>query len=315
MHPTIKFRHLDAFCAIARAGSLKRAAAQLNLTQPAISRTLKELELSVGATLMERDRSGVRLTPEGETFLQFAEQSTAALKRGLRSVQAPGVSTGRLRLGALPSVASTLLPLAVDQFLGASPDVTLEIHEGPHDDLTGRLRSGKLDLVVGRLGRPASMEGLTFQQLYAEEVVVVARSDSPARHVTDFDDLNAFRVLYPPQNSAIRPLVARLLISQSIPLFPNRIESASSSFGRAMVLGDPDMVWFISRGVVANDLENGSLVALPLDTAPTTGAVGIMSRADDIKSASSRLFIRSLIDAAKTQIEGGRSQRENPKSS
>ena len=61
---------------------------------------------------MERSRSGVSLTPEGEVFLQFAEQSTAALRHGLRSIRAGNTIGGNLKVGALPSVASSLLPRA-----------------------------------------------------------------------------------------------------------------------------------------------------------------------------------------------------------
>ncbi len=294
MDRPIKFRHLDAFSAIARARSLKRAAEQLNLTQPAISKTLKELEELVGAVLMERSRSGVRLTPEGEVFLQFAEQSTAALRHGLRSVKGRGSAAGLLRVGALPSVASSLLPQVVLAFAGKNPDTLLEIHEGPHLDLTSRLRSGGLDLVVGRLGRPDTMQGLSFRQLYTEEVVVVAAPDSPAVGVDDFHALDAFRVLYPPRDSAIRPLVARLLIARGVPLFRNRIESASSAFGRAVTLADPGAVWFISRGVVAADLAQGHLVALPLGMAATRGEVGVMTRAEEGTSPAARAFLRGL---------------------
>lgn len=304
MERAIKFRHLDAFSAIARARSLKRAAEQLNLTQPAISKTLKELEESVGALLLERSRSGVRLTPEGEVFLQFAEQSTAALRHGLRSVQAGGRAAGLLKVGALPSVAARLLPQAVLGFSARNPDTLLEIHEGPHHDLTARLRSGGLDLVVGRLGRPATMQGLSFRQLYSEEVVVVTAPGSAAAEVRDFVALDAFRVLYPPRDSAIRPLVARLLIAKGVPLFHNRIETTSSAFGRAVTLADPEAVWFISRGVVAHDLAHGHLIALPLDMAATRGDVGVMSRVDEVPTAASRAFVRGL-ERSVAALEGG----------
>lgn len=296
MDRRIKFRHLEVFSAIARARSLKRAAGELNLTQPAISKTLKELEQIVGVTLVERSRSGVWLTDEGEVFLQFAEQSISALRHGLRSVSGQGEAGGQLRLGALPTVASYLLPQAVKQFAARAPDIAIEIHEGAHTDLTGLLRSGRLDLVIGRLGRPETMNGLGFRQLYTEEVVIVTAAESAAAKVNRLEDLDAFRVLYPPKESAIRPLVARFLIARGIPLFENRIESASSAFGRASVLADPDTVWFISRGVVADDLAAGRLVQLDIDTAPTAGAVGIMSRAEEVPSIAVRAFTRSLVD-------------------
>ena len=247
MDRRIKFRHLDTFSAIARASSFKAAAAQLNLTQPAISKTLKELEEILGVVVMKRSRAGVALTPEGEVFLQFAEQSTAALKQGLRSIRASSNAAGQLKVGALPSVASSLLPKAAVMFAEKSPDTRVEIHEGPHSDLTARLRSGGLDIVVGRLGKPDAMIGLSFHQLFAEEVVIVANPESAALGITDFADLAAFRVLYPPKESAIRPLVARMLIARGVPLFDNRIETASPAFGRAVTTSDPNTVWVISK--------------------------------------------------------------------
>jgi LysR family pca operon transcriptional activator len=138
------------------------------------------------------------------------------------------------------------------------------------------------------------MAGLSFQQLYSEEVVVVARPDSAALGVREFAELEQYMVLYPPAESAIRPLVARLLIAQGVALFGRRIESTSSSFGRALALASPDVVWFISRGVVANDLAQGQLVQLDLPTGPTRGAVGIMTRANEVLSAPARAFLRYL---------------------
>ena len=299
MDRRIKFRHLDTFSAIARAGSLKRAAEELHLSQPAISKTLKELEDILGVALMDRDRAGAKLTQEGEIFLQFAEQSTAALRHGLRSVRAGGTAATHLAVGVLPSVASSLLPSAVLSFAQSNPDTLLELHEGPHHDLTSRLRSGKLDLVVGRLGRPESMQGLVFRQLYGEEVVIVAAPDSPAVAVRRFEDLAAFRGLYPPSDSAIRPLVARMLIARGLPLFGNRIETASAAFGRALTLADPGTVWFISRGVVLKDLAEGRLIRLDIDTSATMGAVGVMSLADEVPTPALRAFSIALQRAAR----------------
>jgi LysR family pca operon transcriptional activator len=213
----------------------------------------------------------------------------------LRSIRAADKSAGQLKVGALPSVASSLLPKSALDFAKEHPETLLEVHEGPHHDLISRLRSGGLDLVVGRLGRPETMAGLVFQQLYTEEVVIVARPDSPALAARDFAALDEYRVLYPPKDSAIRSLMARLLISKGIPLFRNRIESTSPVFGRAVVMEDAKTVWFISRGVVATDLAQGRLVKLNIDTSATAGAVGIMSRAEEVSSVAARAFERTLV--------------------
>jgi LysR family pca operon transcriptional activator len=296
MDRRIKFRHLDAFSAIARAGSLKRAAEQLNLTQPAISKTLKELEEIAGTRLMDRDRAGVRLTAAGEVFVQFAEQSTTAMRNALRSVRGGGQS-GRLRIGALPSVAGTILPAAVSRFLTEVPDTLIDVQEGQHHDLTAQLRSGALDLVIGRLGRSETMVGLTFRQLYSEQVVVAARPGTPPTNATSLAELSGCLAIYPPQNSAIRPLVARAMIAAGQLLFDRRVETTSAPVARGLMDRHMDAVWFISRGVVAADIELGALVALDIPLDQTVGAVGIMSRADDIPTSAAQSFARMLSEA------------------
>lgn len=243
--------------------------------------------------MMDSDRAGTRLTQEGEIFLQFAKQSTDALRHGRRSLRAGGTTGAHLSVGVLPSVASRLLPRAVLSFSGTNPDTVLERHEGPHHDLASRLPSGKLDLVVGRLGKPESMQGPVFPQLYGEEVAVVAAPDSPAVTVWRFEDLSAFRVLHPSPDSAIRPLIAR-----GVPLFGNRIGSSSADFGRALTLADPGTLWVISRSVVQLDIAQGRLVRLDIDTSATMGAVGVMSLADKVPTSAFRAFSTALQRAA-----------------
>ncbi|MFT6676459.1 MAG: LysR family pca operon transcriptional activator [Sulfitobacter sp.] len=299
MDRRIKFRHLEAFIAIARAKRFNRAAEQLNLTQPTLSKTLKDLEDILEVTLLVRDRAGVSLTPEGHVLLQFAEQSTAALQAGLNNLANLGAAGGAvLTIGALPSVAALILPLATERYLKMSPDTVIRMEEGSHAGLTNRLRSGELDLVVGRLGQPASMEGLSFTQLYNEKIVAVVAPDHPLRDVTQLAQLSDAMVVYPAQDSAIRPLIARTMIAGGLPIFENRIETVSGAFGRAMALGEMRAVWFISHGVVINDLAEGRLVALNIDLGATKGPVGIMARSEEAAGSHVHLFRQSLLDAA-----------------
>ncbi|MEH6647301.1 LysR family transcriptional regulator [Sulfitobacter sp.] len=156
----IKMRHLSAFVETVRCGSLKAASERINLTQPAISKTLKDLETILGATLLHRDRGGIELTREGAVFQQFAEQGLAALSHGLSSLDALSAGTATpLRIGALPSVAADLLPDVILRFADLSPATPVTVEDGRIGDLVGRLRSGDLDLVVGRMGRPRRWQG------------------------------------------------------------------------------------------------------------------------------------------------------------
>ena len=293
----LKVRHLQALVEIARQKSLKQAAEVLNLTQPAISKTLKELEAITGVTLLERGRGGVVMTAEGDVFLQYANSSLTALNQAMNSVSALRKGErGTLSVGALPSVAARILPLAVQLFAQHSPDTTLQIEDGPHGYLVDRLRTGALDLVIGRLGKPETMKGLSFTQLYLEDVVVVCRPGHPLAGTGTLDSLVPYPVIYPAQGSAIRPLVDRMMIANGVGDFPDRIESVSATFGRGFTLAG-DALWIISTGVVAADVAAGRLIALPIKTGLTAGPIGIMARAEDDLSLLARIFRQAAIRA------------------
>lgn len=286
----IKFRHVQCFVEIARHRSLKRAADRLFLTQPAISKTLKELEDILGAQLLNRSRAGVTLTREGDVFLQFAEMSVGALQQGIDGVGQVSASGGQtLTVGALPSVAAWLLPVVVREMAEVAPDVVLRVSDGPHAYLVDRLRQGALDLVIGRLGSPETMQQLSFTQLYNEHVEFVVRPGHPILNDPRLERIAEWPVVYPSPGSAILPLVERFLIANGMGDLPRRIETVSGAFGRVYVRNS-DAVWIISAGVVANELAEGRLVRLPIDTALTRGPVGLMARPDQDPSPPQRLF-------------------------
>ena len=300
MDRRIKLRHLEAFVEIAKARSLKRAAERLHLTQPAISRTLAELEQILGTKLLTRGRGGAQLTAQGEVLFDFAQAGLGALERGLDSVAGPRQSLQRLRLGALPSVAARLLPELVTVLDGTAPDLLLTIADGSHEHLTGLLRAGTLDMVLGRLGAPDTMRGLSFAQLYLEEVVFVTRPGHPILDAPSLDRLDDFTVIFPPPWAAIRPFVERLLIAQGLPIPAHRIETVSGAFGRVHTARS-DAVWVISAGVVANEIADGRLVRLPFPTLGTEGPVGLMRRATDRETPEMRLLARAA-DAAVARL-------------
>jgi NAD(P)H-dependent nitrite reductase small subunit len=106
----IKFRHLLCFLEIARQGSLARAADVLAISQPAISKTLKELEDLLEARLFERTHLGVNLTPAGTRFMRYAGPSVQALRDGVGSVRGDARTPSQVRIGVLSTVEGLLMP-------------------------------------------------------------------------------------------------------------------------------------------------------------------------------------------------------------
>ncbi|SDU43733.1 pca operon transcription factor PcaQ [Stappia sp. ES.058] len=294
--PGIKLRHLEAFLAIARLGGLTDAADEMGVTQPAISKTLKELEELLGAVLMDRGRGGVSLTAEGEIFRHYAGLSLAALREGLDGLEQARMGSDRLlRVGALPSVAASIIPRAAELHLEYGRGATLDIVTGPNGHMLDQLRAGALHVVIGRLGLPEAMQGLSFQQLYTEQVALVVRPGHPLLGSSDLARLPEFPVLFPNRTAAIRPMVERLMVANGIGQVPRRIETVSNAFGRAFTLGC-DAVWIISQGVVARDLADETLHALPVDTRITLGPVGISTRAGEAPAPDLVLFTAVVRD-------------------
>ncbi len=302
LNPGVKFRHLTCFLEVARLGHVGRAAAQLAITQPAVSKSLKELETLLGARLFDRGKNGVRLSPMGELFLHFASTSVVALQQGVESV-AEGRLRGaaEIRLGALPTVAARVMPEAVQRFKAEHPGTAVRLVSGPNRFLLERLRAQDLDLVVGRLAEPRAMTGLAFEQLYGEKVSVLVRPGHPllARRPFALRLIRDFPVLLPTTEDIIRPLVDRLLLTHGVGPLADRIETVSADFG-STYLGRSDAVWIISRGVAARDIEAGRLVELPVDTTGTAGPVGLTTRADDLPTPAARAFMQTVRAVAQT---------------
>ncbi|OYD22653.1 pca operon transcription factor PcaQ [Oceanimonas baumannii] len=300
----IKFRHLQCFIEVARQNSVSRAADVLALTQPAVSKKLKELEDMLEVQLLKRSKKGVELTQFGEVFLRYAGASITALREGTECiVQAQLKGKTRLNIGVLPTVAASVLPKAIMHFRTSGMDITLNLVSGPNTLLLGQLRVGELDLVVGRLAEPELMTGLSFQHLYSERITFVVRPGHPLLATNPFNiqDIHHFIVLYPTKESIIAASAERFLISRGVGLPPDRIETISDSFSKEYIR-QSDAIWIISRGVVAREIEEGELMELPLDTRETLGPVGLTIRADTIPSPALQLFMNSVRSTA-TPIE------------
>ena len=282
MDSRIKFRHLHTFVEVARQKSVGRAADVLSLTQPAVTRTISELEEYLGVDLFEREGRGIVITRFGEVFLRHAGESIAAVRRGVDSISLAKTSSGPpLRIGALPTASASFLPDAVADFIKAGTGSVVTIVTGENRWLLDALRVGELDLVVGRLAAAEFMAGLSFDPLYSEEVGFAVRSGHPLLQRRSFSlaEIAHHTVLMPIRGSVIRPFVDRFLLSNGIGELTNTIETVSDSFGRAF-LQTQDAVWIISKGVVKREIEAGAMAFLDVDTSETRGAVGFTMRAD-----------------------------------
>lgn len=213
-----------------------KSANLLHVSQPAVTKTVRELEEILGVSLFEREGRGIRITRYGEVFLRHAGATLAALRHAVDSVSQEAAKAGPpVRVGALPTVATRIMPQAMTAFLAENTGSPIKIVTGDNSVLLEQLRIGELDLVVGRLAAPEKMTGFSFEHLYSEPVVFVVRAGHPllTGERAPFERMRDFPVLMPTRNSIIRPLVDYFLIANGVATLPNQIETVSDSFGRA----------------------------------------------------------------------------------
>lgn len=282
MPPRPKQRHIDCFVEIVRQGSIASAAEQLSLTQPAVSRTLADLEAILGARLMERTRAGITLTAPGETFLRYATASLSALDQGIQNVaRSRRDARQSVNVGALPNVAVHVLPEAARLFKQKHREVPIRISTGTNRALTQSLRQGDLDFMVGRLAAPEDMSGLQFEHLYQEDLVAVVRPGHPLLALREPAEiaasLNAHSVILPVPGTIIREDAEQLLLSIGGSELADIVETLSVEFSRSYVLRS-SAIMITPRGTVRQDIESGFLEMLHLDTEATKGSVGLTIR-------------------------------------
>jgi DNA-binding transcriptional LysR family regulator len=173
----LKLRDLRLFEAVVRSKSMARAAAHLNLTQPAVSKAVSELEHILGVRLLERSRQGIEPTPHGLALLRSGVAIFDDLRQGMQEIEfLSDPTTGDLRIGAIGPVIGGLLPITLDRLSRRYPRIVF------HVSMTGTirdLRERNVDLLLGRVSAARNEEDIAREVLFAEPMVVAVGSRHP----------------------------------------------------------------------------------------------------------------------------------------
>lgn len=273
----LKIRHLEVFMALVETGSQTATAALLHMTQPALSKWLRELEQSVGCPLFERGRP-LRLTVYGQVVLRYAQRVLGdSLRTGHELEALRAGSSGRVRAGVLRAVAAILVPKAIMHCQRDAPHVQITIHEDTLDNLLPMLERHELDCVIGRLQPEALNADVLSEALYDEPVCAIVRTNHPLLHrdrVT-WHDVAAFPWIVPLPGTPMRLRLESEFAAAGLPAPVDPIES-SSLLTNEKLLQETDMVSVVSRQLAAHYASSGSLSILPLKMRYALGPVGMI---------------------------------------
>lgn len=303
LRSNLKLKHLQLLVALDQFHHLGRAAEFLSLTQPAVSKTLAEVERLFGLELFVRSTRGTEPTAYGETVVRFARSVLADYERTRDEIDAVSRGgAGRTRVGTMVVAMPGLLARAVGLLKERSRLATVLIEEGDLTRLLPRLRVGELDLIVGRLEPGYAAPDLNTEALYEESMCIVARPDHPLARSRKpgWDAMAAEPWVVPPPWASSRIKLNQLFYQQRLDPPVDLVETASFLVTLNVVRERPAL-GFVARGV-AQHFEREGLwkrlaVAVPIELPP----VGIITMRQRQPTPTTQRLVACLREVA-TQV-------------
>ncbi len=280
----LKFRQLVLLDALGDSLSLRKAAALANLTQPAATRAMAELESAFGVQLFERSHRGMAPTVYGEALVRHARQVLFDVKRAHDEIQAlRSGSHGFVRVGALLSSAVRMLPMAIGEVKRQFPRMRISVEQHPQLPLISKLREGSLDMVLCRLvTNSVDAESLDQVVLFDDDfVLVAARNHRLARNKSlTIADLVDEPWVLPHTGGPLYDHVCALFLTQVGRLPSNVVESTTSLVTNLMLIERYGFLNFMQRSVAQTYTKRGLLRIMPISLGSPIGPHVVAVRRD-----------------------------------
>lgn len=296
----IKTRQLVLLVELGRHGSILHAAQAAHLTQPAASKLLADLEHALGVKLFDRLPRGVAPTWYGEVMIRRAGAALAELDAGHQEVMEllSGLS-GRVAVGSVLTPSTTLLPAAVVMLKARQPRVHVAITVDTSKLMTQQLRSGELDLVIGRVLDSESAAQLSFEPLTDEPHRLIVRAGHPLAGRSDLNlqALAGQAWILPPGGSILRDRLTALFLSAGLDQPQQAVETLSLPVVTSLLVRS-DMVVALPEELVRPYLDTGLLTVLDVDLGLRMDAYGIVTRRGHQLSPGAELMLACLREEA-----------------
>lgn len=296
-----EFSDLDKFARIAELGSFVRAATELGISQPALSKSIGKLERKIGVKLLERRARGVVPSAYGEVLLRSLLPALADLNSALQDIDSmKGGKGGVVSIGASPSVASYFLPKVIERLLRSKRQISLNITEGLVEELLEKVLSGKLDFAITTKALMDMPDELVFQNLFRDTFVVCCGALHPLarkREVT-VRELCDYPWVLAPRRGVQRREFEKNFKRQGVNPPSAIVETSSGALSKNLVI-EQGFLSLLPRELIGYERSKGDIVELRVPVLAWERQISLVRRRGRVLSGAESFVIGLLGSAAK----------------
>jgi DNA-binding transcriptional LysR family regulator len=289
----IKLRDLHILLAVAERGSLIKAAHDLAVSPPVISKALTDLEAAVGARLFDRDRHGAVPTSFGRALVNRSLAALDELRQGVKELEfLADPATGEVMVGGLGAMMGGLLPKVVAELRLAHPRLTVNVTQVlTSPSVYDNLRNRTFDLIIGRLPAPPLKADLASERLFDEPISIVVGKESPMarRRKLSVSDLLGEPWVLPQPDTQVGSLVGEIFgVRGAHPAAPVICSSIEMYWG---LLATGRFIAAMPLSLLRFAPQRNTVVELPIKVVTRPNPVGIVTLRNRTLSPAARLFI------------------------
>ncbi len=251
---------LNYFYIVAKEQSFSKAAKTLFVSQPAVTKRIKNLEKRIGITLIKRKGSTIELTEIGEIIYNKLDNVFNSLKElddEIKFLKNIGLAKN-IRIGSTPSYSEYLMPKILKNFSKIYPEIKIELFSESSEQLVKMISENKLDIAIIALWKRLNLKDFKFYHFRKEEIVFVCRCNHPlSEHVISFDELEKIELIIRDRSSGTRKYIEEKLTQRGIKL---NIKMEAENYRLIKeYLKESDAISFLAKTTVEKELKNGEL--------------------------------------------------------
>ncbi len=299
----MKLSTLRALVAAVEEGSLRGAARRMGLTQPALTKMIRELERELGTTLLARSTTGVMATAQGKVLVDSAVAADRELANAVNQIrQLSGDMTGDLTIGAVPLAVMLLIPETLRTFGREFPGIRLRVSEELYIAQLTRLRKGEVDVAIGPLPEGLPQGEFSAEPLMPISMVVVVRRGHALERARSLTELGDAKWVFTGTTAGAG--YAKLMFEQNGLATPPVGALVNSTLGLISIIASGDFVGLLPLQIALHPMTAQYLTMVPTREGPLRATLASMARADAVLKPVVRHFISHLHRAAH-QVVGG----------